>query len=606
MDISSNRIDRSEIDTIESIIIFDFPTVSEDRKISEVNKEFGQSFTYVYVVNAEGLLVGILDQPTIQTEVHTMAQKQAGELGEAPMCLSLNNSTKEAFSLFLKQKADEIPVTDAEGRMIGVLKLWSLLDHLLSTLWISDRELNETRTLAATLEAIVDNPYEGMVVINEQGQVIMINNFYAEVLGITREQALGRHIHELTPHSRLPEIIKTCETQFTEYWKVRDREFMIIRVPIKKDGRIIGALGKTLFKDMGLAHVFAKKLTQLENDLKYYKEELRKTHSAIYSFEDIIGEGLKITATVNLARRAARTTSNVLLTGESGTGKELFAHAIHNGSTRQYGPFIKVNCAAIPESLLESELFGYAEGAFTGARKGGKPGKFELANHGTIFLDEIGDMSLNMQAKLLRVIQELEIERVGGTRSHKIDIRIIAATNRKLLDMVRERTFREDLFYRLNVMVIELPSLRERPEDLELLANFMVTKLNQKLGTCIEGISREAMQILQNYSWPGNVRELESVLERSMNVVEEQFIYPEHLPLQLKQSIPGSLEQHDRGQNRIGICLNTAEKDLLINALRKAKGNKVKAAKILGIHRSLLYKKLSKHGLDGETLAREL
>ncbi|WP_088188961.1 sigma 54-interacting transcriptional regulator [Desulfosporosinus sp. FKA] len=604
----SNLVSRPEIDRVESIVTLNFPKVNKDRKISEVYLEFGQSYNYIYVLSLEGKLLGVLDQATMmQVEGHSSLQKHAGELiGKAPKCLAMYSSIIEALSLFLKERAYEIPVTDEEGRMLGVLKLWSLFDYLVRMVGESQQELNDAKKLIVTLETVVENPYEGLIVIDENSHVVMINNFYLEALGITREEALGHHIHELTPHSELPEIIRTGKAQFAEHWTVRDREFMIIRAPIKKDGKIIGAFGKTLFKDMGLAHVFARKLNQLEDDLKFYKEELRKIHRASYDFEDIIGEGPKIIATINLAQRAARTTSNVLLTGESGTGKELFAHAIHNGSSRCHGPFIKVNCAAIPEQLLESELFGYAEGAFTGARKGGKPGKFELANHGTIFLDEIADMSLPMQAKLLRVIQELEIERVGGTRPCKIDVRIITATNRKLYDMVQERTFRDDLFYRLNVMAIELPSLRERPDDIELLANFMVTKLNQKLETNVEGISCEAIQILQSYSWPGNVRELESVLERTMNVVDESFIYPEHLPVQLRQSIVGSDENQGRRPNRMDVFLNSAEKDLVLDALRRTKGNKVKAAKILGIHRSVLYKKLTKHGLDSETLSREL
>lgn len=603
-----DKIIRSGLDTVDSMSTLDFPKVSMDWQIYEVYEVFGHALEYVYVVNKEGLLVGVLDQATmLQVGSHKIMRKLVGELAcQVPMCLVSGSSANDAVSLFFRQKVNEVPVTDKAGRMIGVLKLWSLLDHLAGKLGRLEQELNETKKLTATLETVVESPYEGIVVVDEKGHVIMINNFYLESIGFTREQAMGRHIFELTPHSELPDIVRTGKAQFGEHWKVRDREFMIIRAPIKKDGKIIGALGKTLFKDMSLARVFARKLTQLEDDLKFYKEELRKIHSASYTFDDIIGEGLKITATVSLAQRAARTASTVLLTGESGTGKELFAHAIHNDSVRRHGPFIKVNCAAIPEQLLESELFGYAEGAFTGARKGGKPGKFELANLGTIFLDEIGDMSLTMQAKLLRVIQEREIERVGGTQPCKIDVRIITATNRKLDAMVQERTFRDDLYYRLNVMVLELPCLRERPGDIELLANYMVTKLNRKLETDVEGISREAMKILQSYAWPGNVRELESVLERTMNMVDEPFIFPEHLPARILQSKMGVDENQSGEQSSLEEGLNSAEKELLVDALRRAKGNKVQAAKILGIHRSVLYRKLTKYGLGGETLSREL
>lgn len=607
MDIFWDKIIRSEIDTVDTMITLDFPKVTVDWQISEAYEAFGHALEYVYVVDEDGLLVGVLDRATmLEVGSHKSMRKLVGEHAcQVPISTVSGSSAKDAISLFFSQKANEIPVTDEKGRIIGVLKIWSLLDYLASKLGRLDQELNETKKLTATLETVVENPYEGIVVIDENGRVVMINNLYLDLLESTKEQVLGRHICEITPHSQLSDIVRTGKAQFGEYWKIRDQEFIIFRAPIKKDGKIIGALGKTLFKDMGLARVFARKLTQLEDELKFYKEELRKIHRATYTFDDIIGEGLKITATVSLARRAARTASTVLLTGESGTGKELFAHAIHNDSVRRHGPFIKVDCVAIPEQLLESELFGYAEGAFTGARKGGKPGKFELANHGTIFLDEIGDMSLTMQAKLLRVIQEREIERVGGTQPCKIDVRIIAATNRKLYAMVQEGTFREDLFYRLNVMVLELPSLRERPDDIELLANYMVTKLNQKLEMDIEGISREAMQILQNYAWPGNVRELESVLERTMNIYDNPFIFPEHLPAQLRQSIVDLDKNQDGSKKMLEVGLNSAEKDLLLEALRRAEGNKVKAAEILGIHRSALYKKLTKHGLNSGKLSQE-
>nr|WP_052304305.1 sigma 54-interacting transcriptional regulator [Desulfosporosinus orientis] len=369
MDILSYMTSRSGTDTVESLITLDYPKVTEDWLISEVYEEFGQLIEYLYVVNADGLLVGLLDQATIkiQAEVHKAIQKPVRDLiCKVSICLASNRSTKEAISLFIKQKVTEIPVTDEAGRMIGVLKLWSLLNYHERKLEQLDQELDNSKRLTATLEAVIKNPYEGIVVVDESSHVIMINNFYLEVLGLTKEQALGKHIIDLTPHSKLPDIIRTGVAQFAEHWKVRDRDFLIIRAPIKRGSKTIGAFGKTLFKDMGLAHTFARKLAQLEEDLKFYKEELSKIHKADYTFNDIIGKGPKISSTVSLARRAARTASTVLLTGESGTGKELFAHAIHNDSVRRHGPFIKVDCVAIPEQLFESELFGYAEGAFTG------------------------------------------------------------------------------------------------------------------------------------------------------------------------------------------------------------------------------------------------
>ena len=300
-------------------------------------------------------------------------------------------------------------------------------------------ELHTAQKLKATLEAVIENPHEGLVVVDEHCHIVMMNQFYLDVVGRRLEDVIGKHILEITPGSSCQKLCGQGNPQFAELWKVRDREFIMMRVPIKNNGKIIGAIGKTLFKDMTIAKVFAKKMIQLENDLEYYKEEFRRVHISDHSFDDIIGVSASLTKIKDLAAQAAKSSSTVLITGESGTGKGIFPSAIHSSGPRSNGPFIKINCAAVPEQLLESELFGYNEGAFTGARKGGKPGKFELANKGVIFLDEASDMSLSMQAKLLRVIQDREIERVGGTQTIKVDVRIIAATNRDLKQLVESR-----------------------------------------------------------------------------------------------------------------------------------------------------------------------
>lgn len=456
-------------------------------------------------------------------------------------------------------------------------------------------ELHTTQKLKATLEAVVENPHEGLVVVDEQCRVVMMNQFYLDVVGQSREEVIGKHISEVTPGSLLPETVRTGNPQLAEIWKVRDREFIMMRVPIKNNGRIIGAIGKTLFKDMEVARVFTKKMIQLENDLEYYKEELRKIHVSDYTLEDIIGVSAAITKAKKIAARAAQTTSTVLIAGESGTGKEIFANAIHNSGPRRNGPFIKVNCAAVPEQLLESEFFGYNEGAFTGARKGGKPGKFELANRGTIFLDEVGEMSPSMQAKLLRVIQDKEIERVGGTQPIKVDVRIIAASNCDLQQLVKEHKFRLDLYYRINVIFLELPPLRERSDDVELLASHLIFKLNKDLKTQIKGISLQAMEVLKSYNWPGNVRELGNILERIINFCTDDYIDLEHLPTQLVQE--AGLQNGGDGPHTLRQCLIEAEKNIILEALHTAKGNKMQAARALGIHRSVLYRKLAQYNL---------
>ncbi len=459
-------------------------------------------------------------------------------------------------------------------------------------------ELTNTKKIKDALEAVVETPYEDLVVVDENARIVMMNKFYLDGLGLSLEDVLGKHILEITPQSQLPETIRTGVARIGDLWKIGDRELVVMRVPIRKDGKIVGAIGKSIFQDMSFAMVFAKKIMRLESDLDYYREELCKVHSSEYTFDHIIGESYAIKAAKIIAGQASRTSSNVLITGGSGTGKEVFAQAIHNASVRKKGPFIKINCAAIPENLLESELFGYEEGAFTGARKGGKPGKFEIANNGTIFLDEIGDMSLTMQAKLLRVIQEREIERVGGTESIKINVRIIAATNRDLQQMVDDNQFRSDLFYRLNVVVLELPLLKERLEDIEPLTDYLIKRLNHNMGTAVSGVAPETMQILQKHSWPGNIRELENVLERAMNISDDYIIYPEHLPIQLRRAVGDDITEPEL--KTLGQVLSEAEREAIISALHAAKGNRVQASKALGIHRSILYKKMTKHKIAEE------
>ena len=310
------------------------------------------------------------------------------------------------------------------------------------------------------------------------------------------------------------------------------------RMPIIKDGEVVGAVGKLMFRDVKDLKVLARKFNSLQSELEYYKEELRKVQGGKYTFDSIIGSSEKMEWLKAIGIKAAKGSSTVLILGESGTGKELFAHAVHTQSPRRYNPFIKVNCAAVPENLLESELFGYDDGAFTGARKGGKPGKFELANTGTIFLDEIGDMTMSMQAKLLRVLQEREIERVGATKTLKVDVRVVAATNRDLEQMIEQGEFRQDLYYRLNIISLNIPPLRERREDILPLCSNLLKKIHNRTPHDVEGVSPEALDYLLGYEWPGNVRELENVLERAINLMDgETFILTEHLPIAVKKTI---------------------------------------------------------------------
>ena len=347
---------------------------------------------------------------------------------------------------------------------------------------ISRSDTNNMERYRYILETIFDNPYEGILVTDENGYIAMINRAYCEFLGVDSSDVIGKHVTEVIQNTRLHIVIKTGKPEVFQLQKINDRNIMCNRIPIIQNGELIGAYCHILFQDNSDMKALAKRITYLQSELENYKNELKIRQETRYNIDSIIGNSKKIRELKDTILRVAQTHSTVLVRGESGTGKELVAQSIHNSSLRSRHPFIKVSCAAIPESLFESELFGYTQGAFTGAQRGGKAGKFELANGGTIFFDEIGDMPLNMQIKILRVLQEREVERLGSTKSTRVDVRVIAATNQDLEKLVEANKFREELFYRLNVVTINVPPLRERMEDIHILAEYLISKLSRILG----------------------------------------------------------------------------------------------------------------------------
>ncbi|OCA87963.1 sigma-54-dependent Fis family transcriptional regulator [Bacillus sp. FJAT-27225] len=458
-----------------------------------------------------------------------------------------------------------------------------------------EMELLGSQAFLNTVEKIFDPISVPVILIGKDTKVKMINQIFADYLGFPKEEIIGKPVLEVDEFSRFPYVFTTKRPEIA--WKHRfksGKTAIVHRIPVLDENHEVAyGFGMLLFQDVKEFKDIIEKNKLLETALNYAEQQLEKIQGAKYSWENIIGTSEKMVLAIYMGRRASQTKSNVLLLGESGTGKELFAHAIHHSSNRARQRFVKVNCAAIPGELLESELFGYSDGAFTGAKKGGKPGKFELAHNGSIFLDEIGDMPLSMQAKLLRVLQEKEIERVGGTKTIPVDVRVIAATNKNLEKMVEEGTFREDLFYRLNVMSIEIPPLRERENDTEALANMLLKKLSSQLGVYVTAISKHAMEHLLNYHWPGNVRELENVLERAINLTDTNLIQSVHLPY----SITKCKKQHKLGTGLEGI-LEETEKEIIKNCLEELNYNKVKVAEILNISRSSLYDKIEKYQLD--------
>jgi len=443
------------------------------------------------------------------------------------------------------------------------------------------------------LNTVFNTLNDCIVVVDENGIITMMSNGYKEFINCKSPE--GKHVTEVIENTKLHIVAKTGEKGFGEIQEANGHKMVSIRVPIEKNGKIVGAIGKIMFKDLSNFKVLSKKLCNLEKEVEFSKKELSADQKAIYTYNNIIGGSNKSREVMDLAIRIAKIESNVLITGESGTGKELFAHYIQNASRRSLNPFIKINCGAIPAELFESEMFGYEEGAFTGAKKSGKRGKFEHANGGTILLDEIGDMPMNMQVKLLRVIQEKELVRVGGNDPIKVDVRIIASTNKSLEMLIKDGKFREDLYYRLDVMHLKIPSLRERIEDIEELSNELRIKICKKNGIYSEGISREAIDYLKSYSWPGNIRQLENVIERAINLLDEDIsIMPKHLPEKITVS---KIRKYSLQNNYLRDVVETIEKDIIMECIKKTGGNKKETAKILGLSRAGLYKKLNRYNL---------
>ena len=451
-------------------------------------------------------------------------------------------------------------------------------------------KLVEFKKIQSELTIILNSVHEAIEVADISGNIRYVNPAFTKVTGIPEHERIGKNIFEVSPEGALATVLKTGKDIFGHRTKVggSNSEVVSNAAPISVDGKITG--GVVVFQHLTDVMKLMDELRQRTSLIENLSEKLGQVTTSKYSFNDILGTSPELRKSINLAERSSKSNSTVLLLGESGTGKELFAHAIHHASPRRERPFIKVNCAAIPENLLESEFFGYAKGAFTGAIKS-KIGKFELANGGTIFLDEIGDMSLNLQGKLLRVLQEMEFERVGGNQTIKVDVRVISATNRNLRDLIRQGKFREDLYYRLNVVEITIPPLRYHKEDLSMLSNSLIIKLNRKLGKKVKGLSRDAEEALYSYDWPGNVRELENVVERVMVTVDDDIITKKNLIQHVSQFKNISEKDLDL------IPIDRMEQILIRKALLKF-GNTVegkrRAAQALNISLATLYNKLKK------------
>lgn len=445
------------------------------------------------------------------------------------------------------------------------------------------------------MEACIEQ-IPGLIMIDLEGIVFYASQQCAEYFQKEKEELIGHHILEVFPETKMLEGLKKDEPCIVFY-----NSFLGIgisfHVPLYENGKKIGLMEYDVMQHSDLLYELSDEYKKfLDQELQDLASELTNLENTKYTISNLIGNSPAMRKLKKNIISTAKTTSTVMIIGETGTGKELVAHAVHNLSGRRKQRFVKVNASSFPESLAESELFGYEGGSFTGAVSTGKKGKFELADKGTLFIDEINQLPLSVQPKLLRVLQEKELDRIGGERPVPIDVRIIAASNQDLKEMVREGTFRQDLYYRLNVIELKVPPLRDRVEDIALIAQHVIEELNLQLGLSITGMDEEVLETLKKRSWPGNVRELRNSIERAMNFAVDNELHI--ADFEFRENGMDTADFHTtKGERLIDQARNKAERDVILKVLEHFCNNKSKAAEYLGIARPLLYQKMKRLGI---------
>ena len=433
---------------------------------------------------------------------------------------------------------------------------------------------------------------QGAIAIDPQCRVVWMSDQYRGLIGLPDQlEVRGTPIEEVLPSTQLPRVVKSGQPSFLDLMQINDRWCAVTRLPLKNpDGSVFGAIGFVFYDDLDNLQPLFDKFGRLRKQL--VSENLLRTSK--YALDDLIGNSAPLTKIKRQALRAAQLDTTLLLLGETGTGKELLAQGIHNASPRRSGPFVGINMAALPEALVEAELFGAAAGAYTGANRSGRQGKIQLAAGGTLFLDEIADISAPIQAKLLRVLQEREVEALGSNRLEKVDVRIIAATSKNLKALVEQGEFRADLYYRLHVLPLHLPALRERSEDIAQLSQHLLIRIQQESGLPALQLSDKALDWLQHYSWPGNVRELHNRLERACVMAEQEVI----TPADLGADEPSVHASTDQSGSLLHQQRDKSDAEAIHQALQKCHYNKTRTAEYLGVSRATLYNQLKRLNID--------
>lgn len=483
------------------------------------------------------------------------------------------------IELMLKYGIERIPVIE-DGEMAGVIRKKDILECIYINLNESEIKLDHT----------INSIHEAVCVIDTEGKVVIWNKKSEELYDVSAAEIIGNPITDYFPDAMVHKVLETkTPVENVYHTPKKDYHIIINAIPIWVDGKLLGVVSTD--RDVSEVEKLSKELQKANETLRFLEDEVKKLSTNV--FGKIIGKNEKMIKKIRMAEKVAKTKTSILITGESGTGKEVFARSIHEYSGAK-GLFVPVNCSAIPNELFESEFFGYEQGAFTGANRKGKLGLFELAQNGTIFLDEIGDLPMFMQAKLLRVLQENQIKKVGGENMIPVNARVLSATNKDLAKMVEERKFREDLYYRINVIEINLPPLRERGEDILLIIRHFLKELSKKNNREIPGIDAETLEILQSYRWKGNIRELKNTIEHLIVLCQDNKITKDLIPQYIRNSIRFK-EPFERESFDLNQSTRQLEISLIEEALKITKGNMINTAKLLNIPRATLYYKMENY-----------
>ena len=546
-------------------------TIKEAQKLGEK----------IGIADTEEILQGIETIESVlglSIEKHCVALPEEAEAAVESLCKKQIDVLigKSIFTNKVKEEAIKTVILTS-----GVESVIQAINEARSLINVRRSEIKRTKELQAILDFIAD----GVIAVDEKGVITVCNPSVYSILKLPYDSVIGKSIDDILVNSRMSKVLSTGREELNRIQDENGVKVVANRIPIRHEQKVLGAV--CTFQEIN-------RIQQQEQEIR--KKLLHRGHVTKYSLHNIVGESEMYLKAIQKVKKYSQVDSTILLTGETGVGKEVFAHLIHSFSKRSEGPFVAVNCAAIPENLLESELFGYVEGAFTGAKKGGKTGLFELAHQGTIFLDEIGELAESLQAQLLRVLQEGEVMRLGDERVIPINIRVIAASNRDFEKMVEEGSFRDDLYYRLNILDIPIPSLRERIADIPLLCNFFIEELEPGIRRNIRGFTADAMKILQNYHWPGNIRQLRNIVERAMILSPDKVIDSDTVLAAGGKDFLGMQElnaHHEKDDEGDETKLHHLEKEYILNVLKQVNGNKTEAAKILGIGRTTLWRKIN-------------